>query len=96
MIVDDLDMSWSSSGPHEANPPLIVDSNTMLAGSVGPKGFQTISRRNAQVAQIDGPVEQAQFAQGDILNIRRQTPASLAVPDADCLSVSKAQDHTHL
>src|SRR5437868_1601527 len=61
VIVDDLDISWSSSGPHEANPPLIVDPNTVLAGAVGPEAFQTISWRNAQVAQIDGPVEQAQL-----------------------------------
>src|SRR5207248_2253000 len=93
VIVDDLDISWSSSGPHEANPPLIVDPNTVLAGAVGPEAFQTISWRNAQVAQIDGPVEQAQLTQGDVLNIRRQASASFAVPDAGCLGIAKAQDH---
>src|SRR5579883_3398658 len=93
VVVDDFDISWSSGGPDEANPPLIVDSNTVLAGSISFQGLEAISRWHPKVVHIKRRVEQAQLAQRHVLDIRRQPPAPLAIPDARRLCISEAQDH---
>src|SRR6185312_5860831 len=93
VIVDDLDIAWSSGGPHEADPPLIVDSDTVLADSISSQHLKPISRWHTKVVHIERRVEQAQFAQSHGLDIRWQSATPLAAPDASSLGVSEAQDH---
>ncbi|MGA9835984.1 MAG: hypothetical protein WBQ26_01570 [Gemmatimonadaceae bacterium] len=42
MIVDDLDFVRIALGPSKANPPLIVNTDTVLAGSVPVQLLQAI------------------------------------------------------
>jgi len=39
MVVNDLDVFRPCGGPPEANPPLIVDADTVLSGTVTRKSF---------------------------------------------------------
>ena len=47
MIIRDLNVNRSncSSRPFEADPPLIVDANTILAFPVSLKGFEMVARQ---------------------------------------------------
>ncbi len=45
MIVNNLDLLWSSVGPHEADPPLIIDPDAVLASTIAFQHFQPIAGR---------------------------------------------------
>jgi hypothetical protein len=43
MIVDDFDIAWSSVLPHEADAPLVVDPDAVLAFAPPLQCFQAVS-----------------------------------------------------
>jgi hypothetical protein len=50
MIINDLYVSWPNGAlivPSEANPVLIVDADTVLAGAITNEGFQSVPWRRA-------------------------------------------------
>ena len=57
MIIHDFDAFRIAAAPHEANPPLVIDSDAVLGTAVCFQCFQPISRRHSQVVQRSGPVE---------------------------------------
>jgi len=42
MVLNDLHLLWASVGPHEADPPLVIDSDAVLAGSITLQSFQPV------------------------------------------------------
>jgi hypothetical protein len=53
VIVDNLDIgrprrTW---WPFEANPPLIIDADAVLPGSVTPQSFQTVAGQRAKIGE---------------------------------------------
>ena len=45
MLISDLDGPCFATAPDETDPPLIVDTNTVLASSVAPKCLKAIAKR---------------------------------------------------
>src|SRR4051794_17802072 len=80
VVVDDLDMIRTSWCPFEANAPLLVDANAVLAGAVAFQGFEPVVRWH-QIGQHLGIVEHPQLTKRGLLNVVRQCPAKLALPD---------------
>jgi hypothetical protein len=39
MVIDDLDAFGIAAGPHEAQPPLVVDPDRVLPGTITLQGF---------------------------------------------------------
>jgi hypothetical protein len=64
MIVDDLNICRTVFGPSEANPPLIVDPDRMLAFSILGQAFQAITRRYPQVVELFGGLNRFQLPSG--------------------------------
>lgn len=69
---DDLDLLGSAFAPPEYDPPLIVDSDRMLAGEIASQSFQAVSWRSDKIAERGGVVELHQFAASDLGNVRRE------------------------
>ena len=70
MVVNDLNLLWPSSSPQEANPPLVIDTDTMLTRAItmltraiALKRFETVPRRNPQFFEVLRVTELAQFPQ---------------------------------
>ena len=63
MVVNDLNLLWPSSSPQEANPPLVIDTDTMLTPTIALKRFETVPRRNPQFFEVLRVTELAQFPQ---------------------------------
>jgi hypothetical protein len=82
VVVDDLDIGWSSFTPCETDSPLIVDPNAVLSRPVGAQPLQTIAGRNAKIRERSRLIEQTQFAQCRGLDVGRQAPALPTRPDA--------------
>ena len=58
--------------PAEANPPLVIDTDTVLSFTVGLQGLQMVALRSAQIAQMPSLVQKQQFTPCDPLDLCRQ------------------------
>jgi hypothetical protein len=93
MIVDDFDLVALPFVPHEADAPLVVDSDAVLACALPPQGLQTIRGRSAQVVEALRGVEHPQLPAGDCLNLIWKAARYIAVPDALGFFIREASDH---
>ena len=79
MVVDDLDVVGSRSGPSETDAPLVVDTNAVSVGAVTLEFLETIAGRYPQVSDLVCGVEDEQFAQGGALGSRVEAFGSLTL-----------------
>jgi hypothetical protein len=89
MIIDYLYVAGFSRSPDKADPPLVIDANAVLAGTVAGEWFQAIPRRGSQVTQIIRIVEIEQLPPRRPLDGGRQLARHLAVEDFGCLFICK-------
>jgi hypothetical protein len=57
MVIDDLDIERVSVLPFEADAPLLINADAVLALAITFQPFELIRRRNHQIAQIAGTVQ---------------------------------------
>ena len=93
MIVYDLDSVCIALMPAEANAPLSIDPNAVLAFAIATQRLQLIRGRDTQCAQICGGVDHPQFAHRNPLNVVRQFPRELPTVNPLRLSALKRLDH---
>lgn len=72
MVVDDLHPVGAVLSPDEAEAPLVVDADTVLALAVGAESFESVGGRNTEVVEFKGGVQHAKFSPGDLLDLRRE------------------------
>ena len=68
VVVDDLDVGRSGVGPGEADPPLLVDADAVLPGSVSAKCLKAVAGRHSEVVEDLGGVQHHQLPQGRSLD----------------------------
>ncbi len=61
MIVGDFHLVGIAITPLEADPPLIIDSNTVLSLPVSPECFQPVSWRGSEISKFRSRVQLPQF-----------------------------------
>jgi hypothetical protein len=61
VVIDDLDLFGVAVSPNEADTPLIVDPDTVLAGTVSAQRFQAVARKQGQVFQTARGSQLIQF-----------------------------------
>lgn len=93
VVIDDFHVVGVTVIPSEADAPLIVDPDAVLAFALTLQGFQPIGRRNAQIIQHAGVPQHAQLAACHRLDIDRQAPGRRSAPDPFRFLVSKVPDH---
>ena len=93
VVVDQFDIFGASVGPLEADPPLLVDTNAVRAGAVALQLFESIARRDPQVAENLGSVEDQQLSEGDPLSGVVKPSDPLPPPDPFGLLLSERPDH---
>jgi hypothetical protein len=74
VVVHDLDLVGIPISPHKADPPLVVDSNTVLTTPVTTQRFQPIRRRYPQVIEARGGIQHDELAQCRTMEVRRELP----------------------
>jgi hypothetical protein len=82
MVIHDFHLLRISAAPNETNPPLVIDADAVLAGTIAFQGFQPVARRRKQISQHPRPVQVFQLAPGSVLNVRRQLARAFAPEDA--------------
>jgi len=93
MIVRDLDLVGITMPPLKADPPLIVDPDAVLAGTVAGKLLQAVPGRHAEVVESLGGIEDQQLAQRGTLYAGRPPAHRLSLEDLLRIPVPEALDH---
>ena len=68
MIVNDLNFVGISVSPNEADAPLIIDSNAVLALAIAAQAFEPVSSRSGQIAELPREMHLVKFPPSDSLN----------------------------
>lgn len=94
MVVDDFNLFGISSGPNEADAPLVIDADAVLTLTVAREGFEPVAGRKLQKIELHGGVEQLKSGQRPFLDVGRQPPGAGAFPKAGRFGAGEALDHT--
>lgn len=79
--------------PLEADPPLIIDPDAVLSSPVARQLLEPIARRDAEVPQIFGGIENQELAKGSALELQGPPPHPLPLKDLLGVRVPEALDH---
>lgn len=93
VVIDHLDSGSTSCRPDEADAPLTVDANAMLALAVSLQGLQPVGRRDTQIVQGLRVVENPQLAPRRRLDVWWHATRNAALPDAFGLLAFEVEDH---
>ena len=96
VIIGDLDIECIAIFPAEADPPLIVDPDTVLAFSVPRQLFEPIPGRDSQIRQGVGRVKHQELPQRRALNALRELSRTFAAKDPFGLWVLEAPNHLYI
>ena len=91
MVVDDLYVFSTRVCPAEAQAELVVDSDTVLTGSISSQFFKSITRRHAQIVQDARDLELSEFAQRHTLDADKALDAR-ARSEGCCIRFSERND----
>jgi hypothetical protein len=93
VIVGDFHVVCVAGDPPEADAPLLVDADTVLAASVAFECFQPVGRRNSQIIHGGGLADHCKFVQGSLLNVGGDALGMLFIPDFLGFLVSETPNH---
>jgi hypothetical protein len=93
VVIDNLDVFRSCGGPPEADSPLLVDPDAVFADAITLQLLKPIARRDTQVTEHVGGIEDEQLPEGDPGCSLIESSCSLSVPNALGLLVSERPDH---
>lgn len=75
MIVDDLDVQRVVVLPAEADPPLVVNADTVLRGVSAFELLEPIAGRHSEIAEGFGGIDGDALAQWVALTLRAEPPS---------------------
>jgi hypothetical protein len=81
VVVNYFNLGWARPGPFETDPPLIVDADAVLAGPVASQFLQAVARRNSEVVECYGGVEDEESSKGDTGCDGVELADASAIPD---------------
>lgn len=93
MVVRDLDVGRVTASPFETDPPLIVDRDAPLAFAVTRQRMKPVPRRDPEVFEADGRMEDEKPALGRAQDVGREPPGELSFPYPLGLLVPERHDH---
>ena len=93
MIVHDLDVVRIAVLPVEANAPLVVDVNAVLAGTVALELFEPIAGRHPKILELLGGVDKPELAEQGPMELGRESADWFALEQALGIAIAEALDH---
>ena len=93
MIVDDLHVEGATVLPCKTDPPLIVDSNTVLTGSPAFELLEPVAGRNTEVLELLRSIDEPHLSKHDPMKVGGETSDRLTLEKALCVPISKALNH---
>ena len=93
MVIHNFNVPCIRALPAEADTPLVIDANAVLAFALALQGFESIAGRYTQIVEAPGLIQQKEFPSRDPLNLRRQPPRGLIRKQSLGLRVGEAAYH---
>lgn len=93
MVVGEFDVVGVAVTPNEADAPLFIHANRILAGPVTPEGFQVVARRDARILKNHQGVQQRELAHRPLEDIRRHAFERFTVAYRSGSSITEALYH---
>ena len=93
MVIDNLNIEGMSALEPETNPPLAIDANAPLPGTITRKLFQLIGRWQAQILDPGCGMNLTQTHCSPFQNFSRQTTGFPGGEEAFCFGVSERLNH---
>jgi len=87
-------MIGTSIVPGETDTPLVIDTNTVLTGTIAPEQFEAVTGRHAQILDATALVDHAKFSERDVLNVGGQLSTAPARPYQLGFPICEALEHT--
>jgi hypothetical protein len=95
VIIDNLDIVGTSVFKSETDAPLVVDTDTLLPGSVSAQGFQAIGWRQMKIVDNHCRIELGQSLYRPLQNVRREPFGFACRIKTLCLGIRKCYNHGH-
>jgi hypothetical protein len=92
MVINDLDVVDISLSPGEANPPFVIDPDTMLPLAVAFQSLKPVAWRNLQVLERFGAMEIQELPPRDSLKAPKAWDIQVSKQNF-CVPGSKGADH---
>jgi hypothetical protein len=93
VVIDNFYSDGLTIPPGEANAPLVIDANAVLALSVVFQRFQAIARRDLQISKNAGPMKILQLSSCGVLDCIWQASGTFTPKDPLCLGTGEAYYH---
>lgn len=93
MVVDEFDVGGPAGAPGEADAPLVVDADAVLAGSVAGQFLQSVTRRYPQVIDVLGRIDEDELVVRESAELRTELLDVSALPDRRGVLVAERADH---
>jgi len=93
MVINDLGIERVSVLPFEADAPLPINSDTVLALAIAFQRFQLIRRRSHEIAQINGAIQILQLLARPLLYPAIKPPHELTLEYRLGVLVPEGSDH---
>jgi hypothetical protein len=93
VVIDNFDFMGTVRFPAEADAPLVIDADGVLAFPLALERFKAIAGRDGEVLQFGDGMNLGEFPQGCALDVRRKRPG-IPFLEKECgLPASKGADH---
>jgi hypothetical protein len=96
MVIRDLDVVRVTAAPGEADPPLIIHSNTELASALSLELLESVRGWDPQGIELGGSSDDFEFARGDPLNLLWKSTRKLPLKYPFCLTIAERLDHSDI
>jgi len=93
VVVHDLDLVRIAAMPPEADPPLVVDPDAVLACAITAQPFQAVSGRHAKIVQSRRGIQHPELSQGHLLHPRSEPANRPPLEEPLGFPVPEALDH---
>lgn len=93
MVVADFNVVCATVFPDEADSVLIIDADAVLTFTVTDQLLQTVTRRDAQVVNVGGGINEQQFLVGGSRQIRPDALDEVPIPHLAGIAVFERSDH---
>jgi hypothetical protein len=93
MIIYDFHVVWAIRCPAEANTPLVVDANRVLAFAVAAERFEMISGRHGELSKGSDGVKLRQLSKGCALDVGREGPGAAFMEQFCGVRAGEGTDH---
>lgn len=94
MVILDGDILGTCLGPDEADAPLIIDADAVLARSIPLQSLQPVARRDTERVEVGRRIELMQLPIGHLVDPGIELGSRFAQPDAFGVAVAERSDHT--